>query len=440
MAFVLGERPRRRQVDVFVRAAREFHRGVYRVGKTVVFDVFDKSLIRRRRRVFQFRVEFRRLCGRGDHAAEIFFCHGDRAAREVSESVRKIGVEQGNDSVICYRAVCRQRHSRNEIISHRVESEVFDQIVGVHHVAFRFAHLVVAEQEPRMREHLFRQRLAESHQEYRPVYRMETGDILAYDVDVARPVFSVVFALLVGRIAERRDVVCQSVEPDVNDVLRIKLNGDAPFERRARNAQILQSGLYEVVYHLAADVLRRDEIGIFLEEREQLVLIFAHFEEIRFFFSAYKRSAAVGANAAFRLCVGEERLVRYAVPALVFAFINVALLVELGEDFLHRFDVIVVRRSDKMRVRRAEQLAYRLYLRRNIVDVLLRRNARLGGVILNLLPVLVRSRTVEHVVAASSFVSCDNVSRNDVVRVSYVRLSRRVSDRRRYIKFTFAFH
>ena len=291
-----------------------------------------------------------------------------------------------------------------------------------------------------MSEDLFRERLAERHQEDRPVDRVESRDVLADDVNVARPVFFVFFVLFVGRVAERRDVVCQRVEPDVDDVFRIKLDGDAPLERRARNAEILKSRLDEIVYHLAADVFRRDEIGIFLEELEEPVLIFAHFEVVRFLFRPDERPAAVGANAAIGLRVGEERLARNAVPAFVEILVNVALLVELREYFLNGRDVIIVRRSDKMRVRRAEQGTDRLDLRRNVVDVLLRRNTRVVRVIFDLLTVLVCARTEENVVSRRAFVTRYDVGGNDVVRVSDMRLARRVCDRRRDIKFTLVFH
>ena len=97
--------------------------------------------------------------------------------------------------------------------------------------------------------------------------------------------------------------------------------------------------------------------------RKEPVLIFAHSEEICFLFFTAKGSSAVRADAAFRLRVRKERFARNAIPALVGAFINIALIIELFEDFLNGFDVIIVRCADEAVRIHTEKLPYFLYLR-----------------------------------------------------------------------------
>ena len=79
---------------------------------------------------------------------------------------------------------------------------------------------------------------------------MEADDILAYDMEVAGPVFLVELGRIFGVIAERGNIIGQRIEPYINDMLRVKGNGHAPFYRRARNAEVLYTRLDEIVYHL----------------------------------------------------------------------------------------------------------------------------------------------------------------------------------------------
>ena len=52
-----------------------------------------------------------------------------------------------------------------------------------------------------------RQRLAQRHEDNGPVDRVEAHDILAYDMQVARPVFFIHITAAVGVVANTCDVV-----------------------------------------------------------------------------------------------------------------------------------------------------------------------------------------------------------------------------------------
>ena len=74
-----------------------------------------------------------------------------------------------------------------------------------------------------MAEHLLRQGFAEGHQNRRPNDRVEAENVLANDVNVRRPVAGVLFPfrLIVGKVADRRDVVAQRIQPNVDDMLGV---------------------------------------------------------------------------------------------------------------------------------------------------------------------------------------------------------------------------
>ena len=85
-----------------------------------------------------------------------------------------------------------------------------------------------------------RQRQSGGHQKCRPVDAVEAGDLLADEVQVGRPEF-LEFGLVCGiiaAVAEGGDVVGQRVEPDVDDVLLVAGNGDAPGEAGAADGEI----------------------------------------------------------------------------------------------------------------------------------------------------------------------------------------------------------
>ena len=90
-----------------------------------------------------------------------------------------------------------------------------------------------------MAEDLFRQRQPGGHEEGRPVDAVEAEDVLADEVDARRPEL-VVPRLVIAAETERRDVVGQGVEPDIDHVVLVAGVGDAPLERGAGDGQILE--------------------------------------------------------------------------------------------------------------------------------------------------------------------------------------------------------
>ena len=136
-------------------------------------------------------------------------------------------------------------------ITYRIHTEEINQFIRIQYVSFGFAHLSVSLQKPRMSENLFRERQIQRHQKDRPVNRMETDDIFSDQMQVCRPVFFKLLRILsVTVISDSGNVVCQSIQPYIHDMLRIKVYRDSPFERGSGHTQILQSRKQEVVHHL----------------------------------------------------------------------------------------------------------------------------------------------------------------------------------------------
>ena len=225
-------------------------------------------------------------------------------------------------------------------------------------------------------------------------------------------------------------IVGQRVEPDVDNVTRVKIDRDAPGERGTGNAQVLKAGLQEVVDHLVLAALRLDELRMLLDVLHQAVGVLAHTEEVCFLLGVHARAAAVRAAAVLELALGPEGLTRLAVFALVRTLVNIALIIQLFEDLLHLFLVHRVGGADELVIGGVHQIPDGLNLTGNLVNVLLRRDAGCLGLLLNLLTMLVRAGLEINVVTGHALVACDSVGQHDFVGVADVRLRRGIGDRR----------
>ena len=244
---------------------------------------------------------------------------------------------------------------------------------------------------------LLRQRQVESHEDARPDDRVETHDLLADEVQVSRPVL--VELLRVVEEADRRQVVRQCVEPDVDDVLRIDGDRDAPVERGARNAEVVEA-LLDEVDHLVAARDRLDEVRMVLDVLQHAVRILAHLEEVRLLGDFLHRAVAVrAASVLVELVFRPVALARRAVEAFVGTLVDVTLRVDAVEDLLHDALVALLRRADEVIVADVEAFPEILEARHDLIDVLDWRDASLFGLLLDLLAVLVRARQEEDIVA-----------------------------------------
>ena len=242
--FILCQHPRRGFVDVFVAALGEIHNHRQRVR--VAIAVHQHRILRQRvgDHLQQLRVHRVGVAGRaGNLAVKIFARHRHRAVDQIAQRVGEVGVVGGDKALVSDGAILRKRHLGQQIVPHRIGAEPLDQIVRIQHIAARFAHLVLAGQQPRVTEDLLGQRLAQRHQHDGPVNAVEPHNVLADHMQIRRPVVLVFVRRPVGMIPNAGDVVGQRIDPYINHMLVIEGDRNPPFEGGAGHAQIRQSGL-----------------------------------------------------------------------------------------------------------------------------------------------------------------------------------------------------
>ena len=263
---------------------------------------------------------------------------------------------------------------------------------------------------------------------------METDDVLADQVQIRRPVLlKHRIAVAIRVITETGDIVRQGIQPYVNHVLRVKINGNAPAERRPRYAQILQTRQKEVVHHLIFAGLRLDKVRMRIDVIDQLRRILAHAEEIRRLMRLCHRPSAVRTPPVLQLTLCPEGLAGRAVPALVGAEVDIALVIHFFEDLLYLLLMVRIRGADELVIGSVHQIPDAVDLARDLIHILLRRDALFLGFLLDLLAVLVGSRLETDVESLHSAETGDRIREYDLIGVADVRLSRRIGDRRRYI-------
>ena len=138
------------------------------------------------------------------------------------------------------------------------------------------------------------------------------------------------------REAQAGQVVEQSVEPDVGNIALVKGEGDAPSEALLGpgNAQVFQ-GLPQKTQDFVLVPFGPDPLRVVLDVAQEPILVAAHAEEIIFFFDEGGRSLVIGALAVVELPLQVEALTAVTIEAAVLPEVNVALVMELGQEALH---------------------------------------------------------------------------------------------------------
>ena len=428
-ALVLRELPRSRLVDILVRALDALERLVEAVLK---LELVHLGLIAAAQTGQQLdeRVVLRPgLALRRERAAEVFLNHRRRPGDEVAKVVGEVDVDRVDQQLVGEVAVGAERERAQQEEAQRVHAEALGQHIGIDDVALRLRHLAAVDDEPAVAVDMLRQRLFEAHEHCRPDNGVEPDNLLADDV-YRGPVFRIVVVFFV-LIAERRDIVGQRVEPDIDHVLRVERDGDTPRERRAGHTEVFKARIDEVFDHLVDAGARLQIVGVD-EQIAHAIRVFGQAEEIGFLLRVVNLAAAVRAFAVLQLRFGPEALARRAVFALVRALIDVALVIHLLEDALDGFDMIVVGRADETVVRDVHQLPEvedALFPADDLVHELLRGHARGLGLLFDLLAVLVRAGEEHHVLAAQPVIARDRVGRDGGIGVADVELCRRIIDR-----------
>ena len=266
---------------------------------------------------------------------------------------------------------------------------------------------------------------------------METDDILTNQMQIRRPVLLEQIArFAITLVTDAGDVVGQSVQPYIGHMLRIKGYRNTPGERSTGNTQILQTRQKEIVHHLIFTGNRLNKLRMSIDMLDQTISIFAHFKEVSFLFSRCTGTSAVGAFAVYQLRLRKERLAGSTVHTLIVTFVDIALIVELFENLLYLFLMILVCGTDKLIIGSVHQIPDGLDLSGHIVYIFLRCDAGFLRFQLDLLSMLVGTGLEKHIIALLSFKTGDGICQNYLVGVADMRLAGRIGDRRCHIIFS----
>jgi len=137
------------------------------------------------------------------------------------------------------------------------------------------------------------------------------------------------------RLLHRGPVVREGVEPHVHHVRRVLGNRDAPLERGARDAQVVEAG-FDEADDLVHARLRSHEVGVALVELEEPVLELRETEEVAGLLDELDGLLVRGADVArLELFLGVVGLAADAVPALIVAEEQVAVVTHHAPQALH---------------------------------------------------------------------------------------------------------
>ena len=196
-------------------------------------------------------------------AAAVLGHHGEHPLGQVAEVVGEIVVDPADEGPVGEVAVVAEGDLAQQEIAHLVDPVTLGDLEGVDHVAERLGDLLSFAGPPAVGEDPFRRRDPGGHQEGRPVDRVEAQDILAHHVQVRRPEGGERLTVFIG-IADGRDVVCERVQPDVHDVVRIVRHRHAPAEGGAADREVAQARFHEGD-DLVAPAFGQDEAGRFVK-------------------------------------------------------------------------------------------------------------------------------------------------------------------------------
>ena len=291
-----------------------------------------------------------------------------------------------------------------------------------------------------MTEDLFWQWEIQSHQEDWPVNGVEADDVFTDQVQVSRPILVEHFAVIaIAVIADTGDVVGQCIQPNVSYVFWIEGNRNTPGEGGTGYAEILQTWQQEVVHHFVFTGNRLNEFRMFVDVFDEAVSVFAHFEEVSFFFCRLNFTAAVRAFAVNQLAFGEEGFAWGAVHTFVVAFVDVAFVVEVFEDFLNLFFVVGVGGANKFIVGSVHQIPDAFDFASSTVNEFFWSYAGCFCFFFDFLTMFVSTGLEVNIKTHVSFVSCDAVCKNDFVGVADVRFTGSVRNGSRDVIFV-VFH
>mmetsp|Transcript_3056 Transcript_3056/g.7007 ORF Transcript_3056/g.7007 Transcript_3056/m.7007 type:complete len:351 (-) Transcript_3056:163-1215(-) len=260
----------------------------------------------------------------------------------------------------------------------------------------------------------------------RPVNRVEPEDVLADDVNVARP------PPFDGRLErclltvsdEGRDVAKKGIKPHVNHLILVLGDRDAPLDGRAGDGEVgdpavdppLDLVVPEGWLHKARVLLVKLLQGVLiLAQAEKVVLLLPHGRRL-----AVNLAAVVHAVDRLHLVISQVGLAPHAIVSTVVLFVDVSLVPHALEELLDNRLVLAVGGADEGVVVDGQLPPQLLELGDNPVYKLLGLHPFVAGRCCNFLAVFIRPGDKGCLVALEPLVCSNHVSRHCRVRASHV--------------------
>src|SRR5437868_1417626 len=364
-------------------------------------------------------------------ASEVARNHSQGTAGQVPQPVRQIRVVALHQRIKRERAVLAENYFAQQEVSQRVGAENVEHGFRADDIPARLRHLVLFKQEPTVGDDCLGKRQAGSHQKCRPIDAVKADDFFADHVQIGRPILFVL-GLVIRAVSERSDVVGKRVEPDIDHVLRIVRNRNAPLEGGTAHREIAQSASNKRNYFVAAR-FRADEVRLFGIELEKLVFKGGKLEEIILFLHSFGWPAAFRTGSARADNVYVELVVN-AVLAGIRPLVDVTIVTNNAPERLYSTFVPLRGGPNKVIVRQAHAIPQHPELIRNFVGKLLWRLVGSLGGSFNFLAVFVGPGQKKGIVSEHAVATRDRVAGDRRVRVPDVRPRIHVVNRGRNVK------
>ena len=150
-------------------------------------------LLRYKARLIEYRL-LQILIDRFLHAAilyntfEVLIAHGNGTLHKISEDIGKLRIVTLYHELPGNHTVIFKGHLMENKETNRIHAEETDEIIRINHIPSGFRHLRAflrlprCRKKPGMTEYLLGKGNIETHKENRPIYRMETHNILSNQV------------------------------------------------------------------------------------------------------------------------------------------------------------------------------------------------------------------------------------------------------------------
>ena len=238
------------------------------------------------------------------------------------------------------------------MVAEGVDAVLIDQFGRGDPIDTGVGHLVATEQEPAVDLYVSRRVDARGHAHGRPPHTVEPDDLLADQVVHVRP--PLIELVLVLAVADGRHIVDEGVVPDVEDVLLVPRDPDAPIDGGPSDGDVVES-TFDEAERLVALRLGQDDMGVGRIPVDQRLLKGAQFEEVVLFLQELERGSVVGAQIALEDLVGcVVALTGDTVETPIGVLVDVAVVVDPTQELLHAGGVPRLGGPDEVVVRDPE--------------------------------------------------------------------------------------